>query len=168
MGSGKTSVAAALARLLGWRFEDLDGLIEAQEQRSISEIFRTDGEAHFRELERQALGRTLRDSAVQRRVIALGGGTFAQSGNLELFADPAAVTVFLDAPVEELWNRCQDQPNTRPLRQNREHFRNLYEDRRQFYTRAGLHIQTSGKSVDAIAEEIVRRLRNDYEVKEKS
>jgi hypothetical protein len=44
----------------------------------------------------------------------------------------------------------------------------LYQDRRQFYTRAGLHIQTSGKSVDAIAAEIARRLRNDYEVKEKS
>jgi shikimate kinase len=168
MGSGKTSVGTTLARLLGWDFQDLDAVIEAQEQRTISEIFRTAGEAHFRELERQALSRTLDESAAEPCVMALGGGTFTQPANADLFGDPATVTVFLDAPVEELWNRCQDQPNTRPLRQNREHFRNLYQDRRQFYTRAGVHVQTSGKSVDAIAEEIARRLRNDYEVKEKS
>lgn len=168
MGSGKTSVGTALARLLGWEFHDLDIRIETQERRSISDIFRSDGEGHFRELERQELSRTLRESPSRRSIIALGGGTFAQPANLDLFAHPSTVTVFLDAPVEELWNRCQDQPNTRPLRQNREHFRNLYEDRRQFYTRAGVHVQTSGKSVDAIAEEIARRLRSDYELKEKS
>jgi shikimate kinase len=167
MGSGKTSVGRELAELLGWQFRDLDAGIEAQERRSVSEIFKTDGEAHFRELERQALSRILLDTS-SALIVALGGGTFAQPDNLQLFADPATVTVFLDAPVEELWNRCKGQPNTRPLQQNREHFRNLYEDRRQFYTRAGLHIQTSGKSVDVVAQEIAERLRSDYEVKEKS
>lgn len=168
MGSGKTSVGAALARILGWEFEDLDALIETQEKRSISEIFRDNGEAKFREVERQVLRHILANSAFHAIVVALGGGTFAQACNSDLFADPATVTIFLDASVEELWNRCQDQPNTRPLRQNREHFRNLYQDRRPFYTRAGLHIQTSGKSVGAVAEEIAWRLRSDYEFKEKS
>jgi shikimate kinase len=168
MGSGKTTVGAALAILLGWRFEDLDVHIEAREHRTIAEIFRRDGEPKFREIERQVLSQTVAACVSTPAVVALGGGTFAQPANSEFFADAATVTVFLDAPVEELWARCQDQPNARPLRQNPEHFRNLYQDRREFYTRAGLHIQTSGKSVDAIAEEIARRLRCDYELKEKT
>lgn len=168
MGSGKTSVGAALAGILGWRFDDLDAHIEAREHRTIADIFRSDGESKFREIERQVLSHTVAACVLTPAVVALGGGTFAQAANSEFFANPATLAVFLDAPVEELWARCQDQPNARPLQQNPEHFRNLYQDRRRFYTRAGLHIQTSGKSVDAIAEEIAHRLRCDYELKEKS
>ncbi len=168
MGSGKSSVGLALAHKLGWAFHDLDSDIEAGQRRSIGEIFQTDGELGFRRIERAVLADLLASSVSGPVVIALGGGTFAQRENHDLFTSTAAVVVFLDAPVEELWARCHEQPVARPLRQDPEHFRNLYEARREFYTRAEIHIQTGGKSVDAIAQEIAQRLRCDYEVKEKS
>ena len=56
MGSGKTSVGKELSKLLpGIELIDLDSYIEAMTGRNIPEIFSTDGEAAFREMERTAL-----------------------------------------------------------------------------------------------------------------
>ena len=55
MGAGKSTVARAMGRATGWRVEDIDERIEAQERRSIAAIFAQQGEAYFRQLERQAL-----------------------------------------------------------------------------------------------------------------
>ena len=55
MGAGKSTVGAILARDLGWRFLDLDQVIEANSQRTVAEIFRDYGEAEFRRRERQAV-----------------------------------------------------------------------------------------------------------------
>lgn len=168
MGCGKTSVGMALAKHLGWHFEDLDSRIEARQQRAIADIFQRDGERAFRQVERQALADLKAALSAAPSVVALGGGTIVQPGNIDLLQAADTAIVFLDAPVEELWARCQEQATARPLRQDPEHFRNLYQARREFYTRAEVHIQTSGKSVDAIAQEIAHRLRCNYELKEKS
>ena len=168
MGSGKTSIGAALARAMGWRFLDLDSHIEQREQTTIGELFRLRGEAEFRQIERQVLADLLAHSGRVPMVVALGGGTFVQPANFDLFAGSETLTVFLDAPVEELWERCQQDSPVRPLRQDPAHFRNLYQARREFYTKAGVHIQTSGKSVQQVAEEIAARLRRDLTMKEQS
>ena len=52
MGSGKTTVGRRLAKKLGWKFIDLDEEIERYERRTVADIFRQDGEAYFRQLER--------------------------------------------------------------------------------------------------------------------
>src|SRR5579862_7206074 len=83
MGAGKSSVGAALSRRLGWPFEDLDERIQAREQRSIEQIFRESGEAEFRRLEHQAL-RSLVGELDSAKVVALGGGAFAQAINASL------------------------------------------------------------------------------------
>jgi len=168
MGSGKTTIGSALASGLGWQFVDLDAYLEDLEQTTIGDMFRSRGEAEFRNLERKSLSSILADSHGGSRVIALGGGTFVQPENADLFSDPECLTIFLDAPLDELWARCEEPSRLRPLRQDPEHFRNLYEARREFYTRAGLQIQTSGKSVQAVAEEIAARLRRDFELEERS
>lgn len=166
MGSGKTSIGSSLAAGLGWQFVDLDALLESREQTTIADIFQRRGEAEFRNLERGALSAILSGPSRGSTVVALGGGTFVQPANADLFSDPESITIFLDAPVEELWARCEQPSRPRPLRQDPEHFRNLYQARREFYTKAGLHIQTSGKSVEAIAEEIIGRLRRDFQLEE--
>ena len=76
MGAGKTTVARAMGRATGWRVEDIDERIEARERRSIAAIFAQQGEAHFRQLERQALSELL---AERHTIVATGGGTFARS-----------------------------------------------------------------------------------------
>jgi shikimate kinase len=159
MAAGKTSVAQALARLLRWQCIDLDERIESDQQCSISEFFRSFGESRFREVECLVLQAVLKGlPADSGTVIALGGGTFMESGNADLLRSARACGVFLDAPVEELWHRSQKYSGARPLAASQNHFRQLYEARRRRYMEAGIHISTSGKSATEAAVEIAAAL----------
>ena len=55
MGSGKTTMARALGRRLGWRALDLDEEIERREGRTVSQVFASEGEGYFRRVEREVL-----------------------------------------------------------------------------------------------------------------
>ncbi|MGH9546575.1 MAG: shikimate kinase [Terriglobales bacterium] len=158
MGAGKSSVGAALGRRLGWPFEDLDVRIEAQEKRTVEQIFRQSGEGAFRHLEHAALRSLVDELIASAKVVALGGGAFAQANNAALLERDGLSTVFLDAPVEELFRRCQEQRVDRPLRGDLEEFRRLYETRRPCYLKAALRIDTAGKDVETVAREAIDRL----------
>lgn len=158
MGAGKSSVGAALGRHLGWPFEDLDERIQAREQRSIEQIFRKSGEAEFRRMEHTALRSLVGELGHSAKVVALGGGAFAQANNATLLEEAGLPTIFLDAPAEELFRRCQEQPLERPLRGNAQEFRRLYEERRPYYLKAGFRIETAGKDVEEVAVEAINRL----------
>ena len=160
MGAGKTSVGRALARRLNWLFEDLDDRIERREGQAIAEIFRQAGEAEFRRAEHSALAHLLQElRGAGGRIIALGGGAFVQRQNALLLEAAGVQTVFLDAPVEELWQRCLQQcaasGTKRPLLRSPEQFRKLYNARRKIYSQALTRIQTANRTVDAIAAQIV-------------
>ena len=154
MGAGKTSVGQQLAHDLGWRFIDLDDRIVAAEGRNVPEIFRTDGEAIFRAKETAALKELIGELGAQPTVIALGGGAFAQLANVALIRDTKSPVIFLDAPVEELMNRCRPQAGQRPLFQDENQFRQLYEQRRSAYMKADLRVDTCGRSVPEVASEL--------------
>jgi shikimate kinase len=158
MGAGKTSVGRELGRRLGWPFVDLDDRVEAREKQTIAEIFRSSGEAEFRRAEHDALEELLKEVEGGPRVIAVGGGAFAQAENTSLLDATMAATVFLDASVDELWKRCGDDPTERPLRRDEQIFRQLYESRRPLYLRAQVHVDTAGKEVSHIAQEIATSL----------
>jgi shikimate kinase len=168
MGAGKTSVGRALGQRLNWIFEDLDDRIVQRERHSVAEIFQNSGEAAFRRAETLALQEVVEEShgEVSRgvsRIVALGGGAFAQKANRQLLEAAGVATVFLDAGVDELWRRCTKQVAesgaTRPLAQGKEKFRKLYDSRRKHYLKAAFHIETSNieigsRTVEAIAAEI--------------
>jgi len=163
MGAGKTSVGRTLGKRLNWIFEDLDDRIERREGRTIAEIFQDSGESAFRRAEHAALRQMLEESrGGTARIVALGGGAFVQQRNSDLLKAAGVPTVFLDAPVEELWQRCRRQAaeaeTERPLLRSEEQFRELYEARRKGYLCAALKIETGGSSVDEIAVEIARTL----------
>ena len=158
MGAGKSSVGLALSRTLGWPFEDLDLRIEAQERRSIEQIFQQSGEPAFRQIEHAALRSLIRELGVSPRVVAVGGGAFAQANNVALLEAAGFPVVFLDAPAEELFRRCQEQKLKRPLRRDLEEFRRLYEARRPCYLKAAVRIETSGKDVERVAAEAIKSL----------
>lgn len=158
MGAGKSSVGRALGQRLNWLFEDLDDRIEQREGRSVAEIFRDAGEREFRRAESAALIQVLdelRSGGV--RIVALGGGTFAQEQNHKAIQASGVPTVFLDASLPELWRRCSQQTNlgaSRPLQTSQAVFRKLHRDRVRYYRTATLRLDTSGKQIDAIAAEI--------------
>jgi len=163
MGAGKSSVGRALGQLLNWVFEDLDDRIERREGRKVAEIFRDSGEAAFRRAEHTALRQVLDESrAGGVKIVALGGGAFVEEQNAKLLGECAVPTVFLDAPVEELWRRCSEQAREagaeRPLLRSQQQFRELHQTRRASYARADVRIETGGRSVGAIAREIAKKL----------
>ena len=158
MGAGKTSVGRSLGRRLGWSFEDLDDRIQGRAGCSVAEIFRDFGEAEFRRLENVALRELLTELSTGPRVVALGGGAFAQPGTAALLEDAGAHIIFLDAPAEELFRRCQQEQRVRPLLQDAKQFRELYGQRRSSYLKASCRIDTSGKDVDGVAAEVACRI----------
>jgi shikimate kinase len=163
MGAGKTSVGRVLGQRLNWIFEDLDDRIAAREGRSVAEIFRDSGESEFRRAEHAALQHLLGElRGGGARIMALGGGAFVQKENAALLTSSSLPTVFLDAPVEELWRRCCTQASEsgtqRPLLRSVEEFRKLYDARRRNYLKASLQIQTRNRTVETIVAEIAETL----------
>ncbi|HYH00688.1 MAG TPA: shikimate kinase [Terriglobales bacterium] len=156
MGAGKTSVGRALARQLHWRFIDLDERVEARERRTVAEIFRDRGETAFRQAESAALLELLDElRSGTRAVIALGGGAYVQPQNADLIHASNSAVVFLDAPIEELRRRCTAKGDVRPLFQDEDQFRKLYEARRAHYLHADFLVSTMDKSVYDVAREII-------------
>lgn len=163
MGAGKSSVGRALGQRLNWIFEDLDDRIQAREGCTVAEIFRGSGESEFRQAEHAALRHVLEElRGGGARIVALGGGAFVQKENAALLKASGVPTVFLDAPVEELWQRCRTQAAEngaeRPLLRTMEQFRKLYETRRKSYSKASLKIQTGSRTVETIAADIAKAL----------
>ena len=156
MGSGKSSVGQELARRLRWDFLDLDARIESRERRTIPEIFRDHGEPGFRLVETAALCE-LTESLERDTVVALGGGAFAQEKNRALIRHWP--TVFLEAPIDELWRRSSEEKDTRPLRKDREQFARLYAERLPSYRQAAVAVETAGKDLVSICAEIESALQ---------
>ena len=150
MCAGKSTVAKALARRLGWAFEDLDSLIEAQELRSIAEIFAADGEAEFRKMERHLLGELRQRRQV---VVATGGGTFSDTASRELIADDGA-SVWLDVSFETVLERLPSD-GKRPLASDRTTMQALWNARRPAYGLAQLQLRADHAPVDDLVSQIL-------------
>jgi shikimate kinase len=151
MGSGKSTVGPELARLLGWRFRDLDPWIEKRARRSIREIFESEGEAAFREQERLAARATAR---LKRCVVAAGGGAFAYPATREALSR-GALTVWLRCDFRALARRVQGDPS-RPLAASRAKMQRLLKERTPFYRLADLAVDTARSSAADVAREIAR------------
>jgi shikimate kinase len=160
MGCGKTTVGEILGRRLGWHFEDLDRRIQELHVCKIAEIFSNHGEARFRQIERDALLELIEQMASRLVVAALGGGTFVQPENQTILRNSRIPAVFLDARVEDLWERCRSAEE-RPLAQDKNQFEQLYAERRSLYMKAAVRIDTTGKPAETVAAEVASWLTRE-------
>ena len=152
MGSGKTTVGAALARARGGVRVALAAGIEARAGTSVREIFATEGEPRFRELEQEALRSTGR---LEEAVVATGGGTFTFPANQELMRR-LGVSVFLHPPFAVIMRRIGAMGKAdRPLFRDETQALALYRDRLPAYHQADLTIDVSG---DETPEETAARI----------
>jgi shikimate kinase len=161
MGSGKTSVGRTLAERLHWRFEDFDDAIEAQEGRSVAEIFAQRGEAHFRELEARVAERLL---AQRRVVLASGGGWAAAPGRLAS-VPPGTATFWLQVSAAESIRRSGAAAGTRPLLARpdaEEEAIRLIAQRAPYYKDAMWAVDTERSSVEDVSARILAILAEAY------
>jgi shikimate kinase len=162
-GSGKTTVAAALAERLGWPWLDADAELERRAGKTIKQIFADEGETAFRDRESAVLADLLDHE--NNRIIALGGGVILREENRRLLAEHGK-TVWLQASPEALHLRIHADPTTTERRPNLTGQGGLAEIRNLLAQRAGLYaasadvaIDTEGKSPDQLAGEIQAQLQ---------
>lgn len=149
MAAGKTTVARELSDRLGWRAEDIDELIEARERRTVAEIFQKQGEAYFRNLEREILKLLL---AIRHVVVATGGGTFMDPDN-RASINMDGVSVWLDVPFEHLLARLP-QDGRRPLAADRAAMERLFTARVAAYSTARVRVDATARP-EEVAERII-------------
>lgn len=153
MAAGKSTLAHALARRLGWRAEDVDAIIESREHRSVADIFSREGEPYFRAVERQVVWSLV---PVRHAVVATGGGTFVDPENrAAINAD--GVSVWIDVPLDVLLSRIPPD-GRRPLAADRAQMTLLYEGRRMAYQQAHIRLDASRARPEELVEELVDRL----------
>jgi len=150
VASGKSTVARKLASRLGWRWFDVDDLIEQRERRSIGEIFSAHGEPRFRAAEREVVRGLL---AIRHAVVATGSGTFADPVSRALIADDG-LSAWLDAPLDLLLGRLPPG-RSRPLGDDRNELMRAFEIRREAYRLADLRLDVGSASIDEVVERLL-------------
>jgi 3-dehydroquinate synthase/shikimate kinase/3-dehydroquinate synthase len=149
MGAGKTTIGRSLADELGLPFVDTDAAIENADGRPVKEIFESDGEGHFRSVERDVVARIL---GGPESVVSVGGGAIH---------DPSTCAalewhdvIYLDVSYPEAMRRVGQDPG-RPML----HFadpRALFDERRPIYTRLARHqIDTTGASPEEVVQMVI-------------
>lgn len=157
MGCGKTSVGHVLALRLGWTFVDLDQVIVDEAGQTINEIFAEHGEPHFRELESRIL---VRVAAHTGQVVSTGGGAVIARANRAVMRQYGSI-VNLTASVETIAQRVSGN-SERPLLAadaSTERIKTMLAAREEFYADADLRIDTTGKEIEAIADQVLDSLK---------
>ena len=111
MGCGKSTAGKQLAKMLGYRFTDLDKMIEHQYKTSIPLLFEKYDEHAFRLIEQKALHET---TAFTKTVIATGGGTPVYFDNMD-FILQNGLTIYIELSPKALTNRLSNAKKKRPL-----------------------------------------------------
>lgn len=150
-GSGKTTVGRLLAQRLGIAFLDTDLDVEAEQGRTVSDIFLEDGEPAFRMLERSAVARAL---ATHDGVLAVGGGAPLDETTRAALADQ--VVVFLDVGIADASRRIGFDRSRPLLAVNpRSTWVAMMNDRRPVYEGVATHrVDTASRSPEEIVDEI--------------
>lgn len=161
MGAGKSTLLNEIKKSKIFYFMDtydLDSEIEKKQQKSISEIINQEGLSFFRKIETSVFEDLMTKKNV---IIACGGGIIEEAINIKLIQE--SICVFLDAPVQVLFQRISRDKRERPLAKietqseyNFEVFKRLYESRLSLYkNNADLIFDTHKKKFKTIISEML-------------
>ena len=167
MGCGKSSVGKALAKRLGRPFLDLDAVIEKRSGRPIPTLFAEEGEAAFRQMEREALEDLLSvTDPGAGLILALGGGTLTDPDCASLVRERTCC-LYLEASADTLLRRLQNQTEGRPLLRTGnpgERLTALLAQRRPVYESTAHHIiPTDARTVSDCVKAIAALLLSQTE-----
>lgn len=149
--AGKTFWAKKLSENYGIPFVDMDEVIETEQKKSVAEIFESDGENMFRNLEHELLLKIIA-SYPRPLIVSCGGGTPIFFNNMELM-NSAGCTVFLDIDIQVLTNRIEqkEDANERPLLASvadvADELQQLLGKRINIYEQARYKVQSSQVSI---------------------
>lgn len=149
MGTGKSTVGRLVAARLGMPFVDTDAEIEAAAGASIPALFAR-SEALFRKYESVVC---LQAALGSGQVLALGGGALLNPA-ARAALEAGALIVCLDASLDEIMRRVGDDP-ARPLFGDRAAVERLLEARAAHYASLPHHVETTGRALSAVAEEVI-------------
>ena len=153
MGAGKSTVAAELSHLTGWQVYDLDAILVREQGRSIADIFQSDGENVFREIETATLRHLI---PLKQGIVSTGGGIVGRPENWSLMHQLGPV-VYLRATWQTLWQRicdCEERPLVKQA-DDGAGTRALWESRLALYEQADWIIDTDGLTPVEIARKIL-------------
>ena len=163
-GTGKSQVGRLIARTLGWAFIDTDEEIARLAGKPIAEIFQEDGEARFREMEREVVARAC---ATSRTVVSTGGGAIVDAASHRAMAR-SGIILCLEATPETIGQRLQQHQGAdeaqplRPLLQGPEplvRIRELKAQRQPYYAQAQCTVHTDDLTPEEVAREALRSWR---------
>jgi shikimate kinase len=158
-GSGKSSLGFCLSKLIRLPFIDTDSYILVKEKRSISQIFREQGEEKFREIEQETLMEILEKDAA---VISTGGGMPCYSNNMDIINE-LAITVYLKVDPEQLFEYLKSD-NRRPLVTGKtgdelmQYIHTTLEDRKSCYEKADITMSAYQGTPTQLAIELLNRI----------
>jgi len=164
MGSGKTVTGKLLAAKMGFPFQDIDDLVEAEEGRRIAEIFKTDGEDYFRKIETAILKRELAKETAPGVVYGCGGGVVLDEKNKIILKENALV-IWLYSSIPTTLQRLEPGTGKRPLLacpNPGKKAGELLDQRMIHYARAADLIVSSEKSAEAAAERIYEEIAKTF------
>lgn len=153
MGTGKTTISQIVSKKLGMKWVDLDEMIIRKENRSITNIFKENGEQYFREIEKEVL-RNIADEGGY--VVSTGGGVVIANENMEIMKKNGIV-ITLAASPEVIFERIKDDQDRPLLQVNNpmDEIKRLMFERAHFYIKGDIIIDTSCSSPEELADEII-------------
>jgi len=157
MGTGKSTVAVHMVKQYGMEVLEMDQMIVEREGMSISDVFANHGEDYFRDVETKLL---IEIQTQENKVVSCGGGVVLREQNVEVMKKGGYI-VLLSAKPETILERVKDD-NSRPLLQGNktvEFISEMMEKRRSKYeSAADIVVQTDGKQVADICNEILKKI----------
>lgn len=159
MGVGKSAIGRRVARELGYRFIDSDHQIEKVQGKRIAEIFETEGEARFRQLEREFIEAGHPDSGC---VVSCGGGLVVQPGMKERLKEKGVVICLFASPesIIERTSRNQNRPLLN-VPDPAAKVRALLKEREPIYMDAGICITTEGRTIPEVVRHMIRAYKSN-------
>ena len=145
---GKTTIGKRLAERLSMPFIDADEEIAKREGRSIPEIFSTDGEPYFRDVESEVVKDL---SQKENVVISCGGGVVLREENVR-FLQKNGIIIYIKRDVNQL------SFDGRPLSKDVETLKKMEKVRTPLYEKYADFTINNDKTVDSAAEDIMRVL----------